>query len=76
MRESTRIRPTFAEIRASIPAGEQLCEIRADGTLVLRRPDLSVGSVPGAVYVVSRPNAALAVRRYEPSLADRDAGAV
>jgi hypothetical protein len=62
---------SFAEVRASLPAGETLCERLPDGTVVLRRADLSVGSYPGAVYVIDNGNAALNVRRYAPSLADR-----
>lgn len=57
-------RPTIADLKAMVPAGELICEIRQPGTLVLKRPDLSVGSVPGALYIIDNGNAALNLRKY------------
>jgi hypothetical protein len=59
----------FMEIRRlAREDGSNISELRPDGTVVLRRPDLSVGSMPGVLYVVKVGNAALNFNRYAPSL--------
>lgn len=65
---------SFMQIRAMLPAGEMLSEWHQDGTLVLRRPDWTVGEVPDAHYIVW-PGNAVAMRKLAPSLADRKEGA-
>lgn len=64
-----RIGMSFAAIRAGLPAGELLSEVRPDGTLVLRRPDFSVGTVPDAEYV-TKPGNAVTMRTLTASAAD------
>lgn len=59
-------RRSFAEIRASLPAGELISEARQDGTLILRRPDYSVGTVPGALYI-THPGNAVMMRTLRPA---------
>jgi hypothetical protein len=63
---ATTARRTIAELKAALPPGELICDIRSDGTVVLRRPDWSVGSVPNAYYV-TWPGNAVAARKLAPS---------
>jgi hypothetical protein len=64
--EQATARPTIADIKASLAPGERISEIRQDGTLVLRRPDFTVGSHPGALYI-TWPGNAVAMRKLAPS---------
>lgn len=60
-------RPSYAECRAKAAAdGSRIAEIREDGTLVLIRPDRSVGAVPGALYVTWN-NTAFNYRHFAPA---------
>jgi hypothetical protein len=63
-------RPTFAAIKAALPAGERIVDLQADGTIVLQRNDYSIGRFPNARYVVSPRNAVRMRKLSEPVRAD------
>jgi hypothetical protein len=63
-------RPTFAAIKAALPAGERIVDLHADGTVILRRDDFSIGHFPNARYVVHPGNAVRMRTLSEPVRAD------